>query len=126
MLSRVLSASALAAVGVWIIAHVLYVEPPRDVPGVTWVAWAACASALIAALTMVAFAVVVERRTAAWLRFVRRSRAVGAVLGCGLLVVGLLRYQETEPRGEIQWLLFGLALLVAAGVAHLWLIREPR
>ena len=127
-MSHVLGGAALLLVVVWIIAHVLYLGAIRDAAGValTWLAWAAAASGLAAALTMLAVGLLLGRTNPAWLRFVRLSRTIAAVLGSALIVVGLLHYRDTEPRGEIQWLVLGLAVLTAAGVVHWWLMRTNR
>lgn len=127
-MSRVLGGAALLLVVVWIIAHVLSLGPVRDVADVTltWVAWAAAASGLVAALTMLVFGFLLGRTSPSWLRFVRLSRTVAAVLGSTLIVVGLLHYRETEPRGDIQWVVLGLAVLIAAGIVHWWVIVTTR
>ena len=62
----------------------------------------------------------------AWLRFVRIARNVAAVIGGALVVVGLLHYRETEPQGEIYWVVLGVLVLVGSGVVHWWVLREIR
>jgi hypothetical protein len=41
-------------------------------------------------------------------------------------VVGLLHYRNTEPRGEIHWIVLGLVVLVGAAGVHWWLARRAR
>src|SRR5262249_60490480 len=54
-------------------------------------------------------------------------RTVAAVIGCGMFVVGLLHYRDTEPSGEIHWIVLGLGILLGSGVVHLWVVRtHPR
>jgi len=127
-MSRVLGSVAFVLVIVWVIAHLLYLGPIRDAAEITltWLVWTASASGLVAALTMLAFGLLVGRTSPAWLRFVRRSRTVGAVLGGALVVVGLLHYRDTEPRGDLQWLVLGLAVLVGAGIVHGWVVLTSR
>ena len=127
-MSRVLGGAALLLVVVWIIAHVLNLGPIRDAAEVAlaWLAWAAAAIGLVAALTMLAVGLLLGRTNPAWLRFVRLSRTIAAVLGSALIVVGLLHYRDTEPRGEIQWLVLGLAVLTAAGIVHWWVVLTSR
>jgi len=127
-MSRVLGSAALLLVIVWIVAHVLYLGPIRDAAEVTltWLAWAAAASGLVATLTMLAFGLLLGRTSPAWLRFVRLARTIAAVLGSALIVVGLLHYRDTEPRGDIQWLLLGLAVLIGAGIVHGWVVLTSR
>jgi hypothetical protein len=127
-MSRLLGSVAFVLVAVWIIAHVLYLGPIRDAAEltVTWLAWAAAASGLIAALTLLAVALILGRASPAWLRFVRLSRTVGAVLGCALIVVGLIHYRDTQPSGDIQWLVLGLAILIATAIIQAWLLLTTR
>jgi hypothetical protein len=126
-MSRILG-SALVLVIVWIIAHLLYLGPIRDAVEVTltWLVWAAAVSGLVAALTMLAFGLLAGRTSPAWLRFVRLSRTVGTVLGSVLVVVGLLHYRDTEPRGDVQWIVLGLAVLVGAAIVHGWVVLTSR
>jgi hypothetical protein len=127
-MSRILGSAVLLLVTVWIIALVLYLGPVRDAAEVTltWLAWAAAASAAVAALTMFAFGLLLGRTSPSWLRVVRLSRTVAAVLGSVLIAVGLLHYRDTEPHGDIQWLVLGLAVLIAAGVVHWWVVLTAR
>jgi hypothetical protein len=127
-MSRLLGSVAFVLVAVWIIAHVLYLGPIRVAAEltVTWLAWAAAASGLIAALTLLAVALILGRASPAWLRFVRLSRTVGAVLGCALIVVGLIHYRDTQPSGDIQWLVLGLAILIATAIIQAWLLLTTR
>lgn len=48
------------------------------------------------------------------------------MVGCGLIVIGLLHYRDTEPQGEIRWIVLGLAVLAGSGVVHWWVIRTQR
>jgi len=66
------------------------------------------------------------RSRPAWLRFVQSARSVAAIIGCGLIVVGLLHYRDTEPSGEIHWIILGLGILLGSGVVHLWVVRTHR
>ena len=63
--------------------------------------------------TCVALAVGGTRPTL--LKFARGARNASAVLGCALIVVGLVHYRSTEPHGEIHWVVLGMAVLVAGG-----------
>lgn len=68
----------------------------------------------------------IGRSRPAWLRFVAWARPGAAVMGCNLVLVGLLRYRDTEPRGEVHWIVLGLAVLVGAGAVHWWVARLQR
>jgi hypothetical protein len=127
-MSRLLGSAALLLVLAWIVAHLLYLGPIREVAEITltWLAWVLAASGLVAALTILAFGLLAGRTNPTWLRFVRFSRTAAAVLGCALVVVGLLHYRDTEPHGDIQWLLLGLAVLLGAAVVHAWVILTSR
>ena len=84
------------------------------------------ASAVVAALAVLVFGLATGRSRPAWLRFVGWARTAGTVLGGALIVAGLLHYRNTEPRGEIRWIVAGLAFLAGAGVVHWWVIRTHR
>jgi len=125
---RGLGAIALAIVAVWVVAHVLYIGPVQEAAEVTlvWTLGLAAASLVGAAMVLLGVAMAQGGSRPAWLRFVRVARNVSAVVGCALIVVGLLHYRETEPQGEIYWVVLGLLVLVGAGVVHWWVVREIR
>jgi hypothetical protein len=127
-MSRVLGSAAFVLVIVWIIAHVLYLGPILDAVEITiaWLVWAAAVSGLVAALVMLAFGLLAGRTSPAWLRFVRIIRTAAAILGCALVVVGLLHYRDTQPHGDVQWVILGLAILAGAGVVHAWVLVTHR
>lgn len=127
-MSRTLGGIALAIVGVWVVAHILYIGPVQEATEVTlvWVFGLAAASLLGAAMVLLGVAMVQGGSRPAWLRFVRVARNVAAVVGCALILVGLLHYRETEPQGEIYWLVLGLVVLAGSGVVHWWVLRETR
>ena len=127
-MSRALGGIALAIVGVWVVAHVLYIGPVQEAAEATlvWVLGLASASLLGAAMVLLAVAMAQGGSRPAWFRFVRVARNVAAVVGCALILVGLLHYRETEPQGEIYWLVLGLLVLAGSGVVHWWVLRETR
>jgi len=102
-MTRGLGAIALAIVVVWLLAHLFYVGPVQDATevGVLWVLGFATASLVGAAIILLVVAMALGQTRPAWLRFVRGARNVAAVVGCALILVGLLHYRDTEPRGEI-------------------------
>lgn len=112
----------------WVIAHLLYLGPIRDATETTlaWGVWFVSVSALVAAIAVLAFGLVAAGSNPAWLHFVSRARSVAAVVGCALILVGLIHYRDTEPRGEVLWIVLGLGVLAASGVVHLWVIRAQR
>jgi hypothetical protein len=119
---------ACSLVVVWVVAHLLYLGPIQDAAEVTlaWVVWIAVASAVVAALTMLAVGLTLGGSRPAWLRFVQTARTVAAIVGAALVVVGLLHYRDTEPRGEIHWIVLGVVVLVGAGIVHWWVVRTSR
>ncbi len=106
---RAVGVFAVGLVLVWVIAHVFYLGPVKDATemALVWTVWVTVAASVVASLTVLAF-------------------AVAAIIGCGLIVVGLLHYRDTEPSGEIHWIILGLAILVGSGVVHLWVVRTHR
>ena len=71
-------------------------------------------------------AIALGESRAVWLCFMRLARNVATVLGSGLVVLGLLHYRDTEPHGEVQWLVLGLVALVGAAIVRWWLGRADR
>lgn len=127
-MTRGLGTIALAIVVLWLLAHLFYVGAVQDATevGVLWVLGFATASLVGAAIILLVVAMALGQTRPAWLRFVQGARTVAAVVGCALILVGLLHYRETEPRGEIHWILLGLAVLAGAGIVHLWVVRTIR
>jgi len=127
-MSRTLGSLAALLVVAWAIAHLLYLGPIRDASEVVlaWALWLGAASAVVAALTMLAFGLIAGASNPATLRFVQWARTAAAFIGCALIVIGLLHYRETEPEGEIAWIVLGLAVLAGAGLVHWWVVRAQR
>ena len=120
-------AIATPIVAAWVLVHLLYLGAVQD-SGEASVLWALAittAAVMLAAIVMLVVAMTLGQTRPAWLRFVRGVRNVAAVIGSALIIVGLLHYRETQ-RGEIHWVVFGLAVLVGAGVVHWWLTRAVR
>jgi hypothetical protein len=115
-------------VGVWVIAHLLYLGPVQTVAEVTltWVIGVAAVSAVVAALSVLGFGLVAVGGNPGWLRFVQGARTGAAVIGGGLVIIGLLHYRDTEPRGEIHWIVLGLLVLAGAVGVHAWVTRTER
>jgi hypothetical protein len=78
---------------------------------------------LAAAVVLLGVALVLGESRPVWLRFMRLARSVATVLGSGLVVLGLLHYRDTEPHGEVHWLILGLVVLMGAAIVHWWLGR---
>jgi peptidoglycan biosynthesis protein MviN/MurJ (putative lipid II flippase) len=127
-MTRGLGVIALAIVAVWVVAHLLYIGPVQDAAEITlvWALGLGAASLVGASIVLLAVAMAQGGTRPAWLRFVRGARNAAAVIGCALVLVGLLHYRETEPQGEIYWVVLGLVVLAGAGVVHWWVVREIR
>jgi len=112
----------------WIVAHVLVLGPVLDATEITlaWGMTVLVAGGLVAALALLAVGLVLGRTSPAWLRFVRAARTAGAVFGSAAIVAGLLHYEDTQPHGEITWVVVGLGVLTIAGLVHLWVLRAQR
>ena len=119
---------ALVFVGVWVIAHILNIGPVQEAAEATplWATGFVAVCLLVAAIVLLGVAIALGESRPVWLRFMRLARSVGTVLGCGLVVVGLLHYRDTEPQGEVRWLVMGLVVLVGAAVVHWWVNRADR
>ncbi len=117
----------LVFLGVWVIAHILYTGPVEEAVEVTllWVTGFVAICLLAAAIVLLGVAIVLGESRPVWLRFMRLARSVATVLGSGLVVLGLLHYRDTG-RGEVQWLVLGVAVLVGAAIVHWWLSRADR
>ena len=127
-MTRAAGGVALALVAVWVIAHLLYLGPVRDAAEITlvWTLGLVVSCLVIAALVLLGVGLVLGESRPVWLRFVRGTRSVAAVAGSALVLVGLLHYRDTEPRGEIHWLALGLGVLAGALLVHWWLVRTTR
>jgi hypothetical protein len=127
-MSRAAGGVAVALLVVWLVAHLLYIGPVQAAAEITvvWVVGFIAACLVIAALVLLGVGMVQGQSRPVWLRFVRGARSVAAVVGSALVLIGLLHYRDTEPRGEIHWLLLGLGVLTGALVVHWWVVRTAR
>src|SRR5436309_7688828 len=99
-MARALGIVALGLVGFWLVAHLLWMGP-LETAAQTTAMWA---------LGLLTGGVGVA----------------AAVLGCALIVVGLVHYRNTEPSGEIHWVVLGMVVLAGSGVVRWWLERIQR
>jgi hypothetical protein len=127
-MTRALGTLALGVIGVWLIAHVLWIGPVESAAQTTvmWVLGIAAASVTLGGTALLLVGLILGRTQPAWLNYVRFARSGAVVLGSLLVIVGLLHYRNTEPRGEIHWVVLGLLVLAAAGGVHWWLARQAR
>jgi hypothetical protein len=127
-MTRAAGSVALAIVAVWVVARVLGIGPVQDAAEATlvWSVGFAAACLVIAAMVLLGVGVTLGESRPVWLRFVGLARTAGAVVGGALVVVGLLHYRDTEPHGEVHWLVLGIAVLAGALILHWWLARVSR
>jgi hypothetical protein len=109
-------------------AHLLYIGPVQEAAEVTpvWVVSAVAICLLIAAIVRLGVALALGESRPVWLRFMRLARDVATVLGCGLVFVGPVHHRDTEPQGEVRWLVLWLSVLVGAAAVHWWVNRADR
>ena len=127
-MSRAAGGVAAAIVGVWVVAHLLYIGPVQDAAEATlvWILAFLVACLVVAAMVLLGVGLVLAESRPVWLRVVRLARGAAAVVGSALVLVGLLHYRDTAPRGEIHWLVVGLVVLAGALVVHWWVVRATR
>lgn len=127
-MTRAAGGLALAVIAVWVVAHMLHIGPVQDAAEVTlvWALGFGAACLVIAAMVLLGVGVTLGGSRPAWLRFVRLARTIAAVVGAALVLIGLLHYRDTEPHGEIHWLVLGLAVLAGALIVHWWVVRATR
>ena len=127
-MSRAAGGVAAAIVGVWVVAHLLYIGPVQDAAEATlvWILAFLVACLVVAAMVLLGVGLVLAESRPVWLRVVRLARGAAAVVGSALVLVGLLHYRDTEPRGEVHWLVLGLVVLAGALVVHWWVVRATR
>lgn len=121
---RALGIAGFALIAVWIIAHALFLGPVEQAVDsvLAWLIGILAVAAVVASVTVLGCGLVLGRTSPAWLRFVQQARTVATVIGCALVVFGLLHYRDTQPDGEIRWLVLGVLVLVGAGVVHAWIV----
>jgi len=122
-MARVLGIVALGLVGVWLVAHLLWMGPVEAAAETTamWALGLLTGGVGVAAVVLLAVALSVGGTQPALLKFARGARNASAVLGCALIVVGLVHYRATEPRSEIHWVVLGMVVLAGAVIVHWWL-----
>lgn len=124
-MTRIFGWVGVLLVVAWTVAHLLYLGPVTETT-MSWILWLVVAMGSVAALAVVAFGLATGGSSPAWFQFVVWARAAAAIVGCALVVVGVLHYRDTEPQGEIRWLVLGLLALATAGIVHWWVVRTQR
>ena len=127
-MSRGVLTIVFGLVAVWVVAHLLAISPLQQAAENTlvWGVLLATGSVVVAAVAVLSVALVRGGTNLVWLRVVHFARALAAIIGCGLVVLGLLRYRDTAPQGEIHVVVAGLVMLLAAGLVHGWLVVTER
>ena len=119
---RVLGVVCFALIAAWVLAHALRLGPIEGAAdsALAWVVSVLAVAAVVASVSVLGCGLVLGRTNPAWLKFVQKARTVATVIGCCLVVVGLLHYRDTN--GEIHWLVLGVVVLVGAGLVHGWVL----
>src|SRR5438105_11571555 len=107
---RALGLVSFILIAVWVIAHALFLGPVEKAAddALAWLIGIVAIAAVIASVAVIACGLVLGGTSPAWLKFVQQARTIATVIGSGLVVVGLLHYRDTEPDGEIRWLVLGV------------------
>lgn len=100
-MARPLGIIALLLVGLWLVAQLLWIGPVESDTETTAMLTLGLLSGGVGVVAIVLLAVVlaVGATQPAVVKFARGARTAAAVLGCALIVVGLVHYRSTEPRG---------------------------
>jgi O-antigen/teichoic acid export membrane protein len=128
-MSLALLTLAGALLAIWFVVHVLYVGPmeaPAAEITLVWVLGIAALGLVVAAVVLLGLGRLHGRTRPAWLRFVRLARDATAAVGAALVIVGLLHYRDTEPHGDILWVVLGVVVLVGSGLVHWSIVRARR
>ena len=127
-MDRALGILALGIVGLWLVAHLLWMGPVETGAETTaiFALGLLTGSVGIASIVILAIALVVGGTQPALRKFAHGARNAAAVLGCALIVVGLVHYRNTEPEGQIRWVVLGMVVLLGSGVVHWWLRHTAR
>jgi len=125
-MTRALGTVGLAVLAAWVVAHVLYIGPVEAAleATVVWILVFVIASLVLAAVVLLVAGLAMGASRPVWVKFVRAARMVATVAGGALVLVGLIHYRDTAPRGEIHWLALGVVVLLGAGALHWWLARR--
>lgn len=125
-MTRALGTVGLAVLAAWVVAHVLYIRPVEAAleATVVWILVFVIASLVLAAVVLLVAGLALGASRPVWVKFVRAARTVATVAGGALVLVGLIHYRDTAPRGEIHWLALGVVVLLGAGALHWWLARR--
>ncbi len=127
-MTRAVSVFGVGLIALWVVAHLLALGPVQTATGavLAWLVGLTAVSAVVASVTVLGCGLIRGTTSPTWLRFVAQARTVSATTGAALLVVGLLHYRDTEPHGDMAWVIAGAALLGAAVIVHVWLAAAGR
>ena len=127
-MSRALGILALGIVGFWLVAHLLWMGPLETAAETTamFALGLLTGGVGVASIVILAIALVMGGPQPALLKFAHGARNASVVLGSALIIVGLIHYRNTEPRGEIHWVVLGTVVLLGSAVVHWWLRRVQR
>src|SRR5437763_3066097 len=108
-MSRALGILALGIVGFWLVAHLLWMGPLETAAETTamFALGLLTGGVGVASIVILAIALVMGGPQPALLKFAHGARNASVVLGSALIIVGLIHYRNTEPRGEIHWVVLG-------------------
>ena len=127
-MDRALGGLALGILGFWLVIHLMLMGRTDDTAETTamFALGLVTGAVGVAAIAILPVGLALGGPSPALLKVADGARTAAAVLGCTLIIVGLVHYRSTEPHGEIHWVVLGMVVLLGSGVVHWWLGRVKR
>ena len=124
-MDRALGGLALGILAFWLVVHLILMGRTNNTAEATamFALGIVTGAVGVAAIAILTVGLALGGPSPALVKVAESARTAAAVLGCTLIIVGLVHYRSTEPHGEIHWVVLGMMVLLGAGVVHWWLGR---